>query len=72
MSARRDLDLSQNALRALGGLAGLSTLRELALDRNALAGLTGGAGGGLGCARALQALSVAGNQLTSLAGVLPP
>ena len=65
---RRDLDLSQNALAEVGGLAGLTALRRLSLDRNRLNALAGAAGGGLACARGLQALSAADNALTSLAG----
>lgn len=69
--AGRDLDLSQNAIRAVGGLRGLAALRCLALDRNRLTALSGATGGGLACARALQSLSVSDNCLTSLVGELP-
>ena len=64
----RDLDLSQNALAEVGGLAGLTALRRLSLDRNRLTALAGAGGGGLACARGLQALSAADNALASLAG----
>lgn len=52
----------------MGGLAGLTALRRLSLDRNRLTALAGAAGGGLACARGLQALSAADNALASLAG----
>ena len=66
----RDLDLSQNALAVVGGLAGLTSLRRLSLDRNRLTALAGAGGGGLACARGLQALSAADNALASLAGLI--
>lgn len=66
----RELDLSQNALAEVGGLAALTSLRRLSLDRNQLTSLAGAAGGGLACARGLQSLSAANNTLASLSGAL--
>ena len=60
--------MCQNALTGVGGLAGLTSLRRLSLDRNRLTGLAGAAGGGLACARELQSLSAADNTIASLAG----